>query len=161
MPNGCFKGAAGNLTGPFDPPSHNSPAYLLEPFMDSEGLVCYNETVKWCFLSALLLLQVILIVWFFMIIQVAIRVLKGAGADDSRSDEEVDGLEDEDEEDELVYEEAQPVEEEVGVEAIDLKGWERRSGFKRQAGTVSGVSLPGHSDRNELLGRIGCEKQVD
>ena len=59
-----------------------------------------------------------------------------------------------------MYEEARPLEEEVGVEALDLKGWERRAGVRRPA-SASGVSLPGHSDRKELLGRIGCEKQVD
>jgi very-long-chain ceramide synthase len=66
------------------------------------------------------------------------------------------------EEDEFVYEEAQPLEEEVGVEEIDLKNWERRTGVKRhQATATTGVSLPGHSDRKELLGRIGCDKQVE
>ncbi len=96
-----------------------------------------------------------MLVWGFMIVRVAMRVLSGNGADDSRSDDEAD------EEDEFVYEEAQPLEEEVGVEDIDLKNWERRSGVKRQASSSTGVSLPGHSDRKELLGRIGCEKQVD
>ena len=51
-------------------------------------------------------------------------------------------------------------EEEVGAESLDLKNWERRTGIKRQASS-SGVRLPGHSDRKELLGRIGCEKQVE
>ena len=78
---------------------------------------------------------------------------------DSRDEVDEDGEEDEEEAD-YEYEEAQPFEEEVGVEAIDLKNWERRTGVKRTA-TSSGVSLPGHSDRKELLGRIGCEKQVD
>lgn len=94
-----------------------------------------------------------------MIVNVAIRVLRGAGADDVRSDDEGDEV-DEDEE-EYVYEEAQALEEEVGVEELDLKSWERRSGVKRTASTATGVSLPSHSDRKELLGRIGCEKQVD
>jgi acyl-CoA-dependent ceramide synthase len=95
--------------------------------------------------------------WFVVIIRIAMRVLKGNSAEDVRSDEE--GEED-GEEEEFEYEEAQPLEEEVGVEAIDLKGWERRTGVQRAAST-SGVSLPGHSDRKELLNRIGCEKQID
>lgn len=128
---------------------------MLEPVREpATGTVCYNDVVRWGFLGCLLFLQAITIFWFFMIIQVAIRVLKGAGAEDIRSDDE-----DEEEED-YEYEEAQPFEEEVGVEALDLKNWERRTGVKRTA-TSSGVSLPGHSDRKELLGRIGCEKQVD
>lgn len=87
--------------------------------------------------------------------KLVIRVLRGGNADDPRSDDEAG-----EEEEEYEYEEAQALEEEVGVEAIDLKNWERRTGVKRPAAT-SGVSLPGHSDRKELLGRIGCEKQVD
>ena len=95
-----------------------------------------------------------MIMWFALIIRVAVRVLKGDSAEDLRSDAEG-------EEEESEYE-AQPLEEEVGVEAIDLKGWERRSSAKRAATSSSGVSLPGHSsDRKELLNRIGCEKQID
>jgi acyl-CoA-dependent ceramide synthase len=155
MPTGCFKGDNDNLVGPFDPPEGIS--YLFEPFYKATGLVCYNESVKWGFLTPLLLLQGITVFWFIMILRVAAKVISGNGAEDSRSDDE--GVEDE-EEDEYVYEEAEAVQEEVGVEALDLKSWERRHGVKIQAGS-SGVSLPGHSDRKELLGRIGCEKQVD
>lgn len=155
MPNGCFKGNNDNMIGPFDPPA--GWGYLAEPFINPEGLVCYNETVKWSFLAPLLFLQVITIGWFTMIVRVIIKVLKGGDAEDVRSDDE--GCEEEEEE-EFVYEEAQPLEEEVGVEDLDLRNWERRSGVKKQASS-SGVSLPGHSDRKELLGRIGCEKQVD
>lgn len=128
--------------------------WLFEPFYKSTGLVCFNNTVLWSFLTPLLLLQVITIVWFTMIVRVAMKVLRGDGAEDSRSDDE----EEEEEEEEFIYEAA--LEEDVGVEALDFKNWERRSGIKRQANS-SGVSLPGHSDRKELLGRIGCEKQVD
>jgi very-long-chain ceramide synthase len=164
MTLGCFKGQPNALSGPFDPPTDRGVAYLFEPLWDSEGLVCYNDTVKWAFLSLLLFLQAITIVWFGMIVRVAIKVLSGTGAEDSRSDDESDCLreEDEDEDEEFVYEEARPpLEEEVGVEQIDLKGWERRTGVKRQAVAASGVNIPGHSDRKELLGRIGCEKQVE
>jgi acyl-CoA-dependent ceramide synthase len=161
MTTGCYKGTGTRVTGPFPIPEKGGLRYLVEPLFDSEGLVCYDRIVMWSFLTALLSLQVIMVVWFFMIIRVAIRVIRGEGADDGRSDEEDDGLVDEDEEAEFVYEEAAPLEEEVGVGEIDLKAWERRAGAKRQPTTASGVSLPGHSDRKELLGRIGCEKQVD
>jgi very-long-chain ceramide synthase len=155
----CYFGNNANLQGPFEtPPGYG---YLLQPFVVSDGLICYNDTVKWLFLAPLLCLEVLTIVWFTMIVRVAVRVVRGDGADDMRSDDEADGEEEEEEEeDEFIYEEAQPLEEEVGVEALDLKGWERRTGVKRAASS-SGVSLPGHSDRKELLGRIGCEKQVD
>ncbi|KAI0019972.1 longevity assurance proteins LAG1/LAC1 [Xylariomycetidae sp. FL0641] len=151
---GCYRGRGADLTGPL--PSPEAWSVYLEPFKNPEGTVCFTDTVLAGFLGSLLCLQVITIFWFFMIVRVAIRVLKGGSADDPRSDEEAE----EDEEEEFEYEEAQPLEEEVGVEALDLKGWERRTGVKRAASS-SGVSLPGHSDRKELLGRIGCEKQVD
>lgn len=154
VPNGCFYGPAKNLTGPFPTPAGVS--YVLEPFRNPEGLVCFNPPIAQSFLAFLSVLQVITLGWFILIVRLVIRVLRGGNADDPRSDDEAG----EDEEEEFEYEEAQPLEEEVGVEAIDLKSWERRTGVKRSAAS-SGVSLPGHSDRKELLGRIGCEKQVD
>ncbi|OAA60243.1 longevity-assurance protein [Niveomyces insectorum RCEF 264] len=157
--------------------TRNKVAYLFEPLLDSQGSICYNDAVRWTFLTLLLFLQLLIIVWFGMIVQVAIRVVRGNGADDSRSDDEVDTDEDVEYEDDEVNgvrakagngshratleADAPPLEEEVGVEALDLKGWERRTGVKRATSTTTGVSLPGHSDRKELLGRIGCEKQVD
>ncbi|KAL7800123.1 longevity assurance proteins LAG1/LAC1 [Trichoderma ceciliae] len=153
--SGCFVGPGDSLVGPLETPAGF--AYLLEPFLNSTGLICFNSTVKWAFLTPLLLLQGITIFWFTMIVRVAIKVIHGDGAEDSRSDDEGD---EEMDEKELVYEEIQPLEQEVGVEDLDLKSWERRSGLKKQA-SASGVSLPGHSDRKELLGRIGCEKQVE
>ncbi|KAK7984633.1 hypothetical protein PG990_013399 [Apiospora arundinis] len=155
IPIPCFSGTDDNLMGPFQAPEGWS--HLLEPFRNPSGIVCFTDNIRWGFLGCLLFLQVITIAWFITIIQVAIRVLKGGAADDVRSDDEG---EEEEEEEEYEYEEAQPLEEEVGVEAIDLKNWERRTGVKR-ASSSSGVSLPGHSDRKELLGRIGCEKQVE
>jgi very-long-chain ceramide synthase len=158
MGNGCYSGTVGNFSIQFDAPEDRSIFYMLEPLWDSNAIVCYNETVKWTFLSMLLFLQGLAIMWFSLAIRVAIRTLRGGAADDPRSDDEAD---EEEEEAEVVYEEAQPLEEEVGVDELDLKNWERRSGVKRPATTATGVSLPGHSDRKELLGRIGCEKQVD
>lgn len=153
MSLGCYRGTAKNLTGPFPSPAGFS--HLLEPFRDPQGTVCFNENIAGGFLSFLLVLQVITLSWFCLIMKLVIRVLQGGNADDPRSDGEA-----EEEDEEYEYEEAKPLEQEVGVEAIDLKNWERRTGVKRAAAT-SGVSLPGHSDRKELLGRIGCEKQVD
>lgn len=157
LTHGCFRGSQNELEGPFEQPEGHS--FYLEPFLKSDGLLCHNESIKFYFLALLLTLQAVCIFWFAMIVNVAIRVVRGAGADDVRSDDE--GEEEEEEEDEFVYEEAQPFEEEVGVEELDLKSWERRTGVKRASASSTGVSLPGHSDRKELLGRIGCEKQVD
>ncbi|KAI1323600.1 TLC domain-containing protein [Xylariaceae sp. FL0255] len=153
MPVGCFYGNNNNLTGPF--PIPDGWRHWVEPLRNPEGALCFSQTTVNGFLTTLLSLQVITIAWFFLIVRVAIRVLGGDSADDPRSDDEAGS-----DEEEFEYEEAQPLEEEVGVESLDLKGWERRAGVKRVA-SASGVSLPGHSDRKELLGRIGCEKQVD
>lgn len=154
IPDGCFEGTNEDLRGPIDTPSGYS--YVIEPFLKPDGLVCFNETLRWAFLGPLIFLQVLTIAWFTLIVKVIIKVLKGGEAEDVRSDGEAE----EEEEEEFVYEEAQPLEEEVGIEELDLRNWERRTGVKKQASS-SGVSLPGHSDRKELLGRIGCDKQMD
>ncbi|KAG5980606.1 hypothetical protein E4U55_003852 [Claviceps digitariae] len=152
-PLGCYRGSNDNLIGPEAPPP--GVMWVIEPFYNSTGWICNTDVVKWFFLAPLLTLQGITIYWFTMIVRVAMKVIRGHGAEDSRSDHESV-----DEEDEYVYEEAKPLEEEVDADQIDLRSWERRTGVRRQASS-SGVSLPGHSDRKELLGRIGCEKQVD
>jgi acyl-CoA-dependent ceramide synthase len=155
IPAACWSGNAQNVTGPFEAPSGFS--HYLEPFYKPDGIVCFNEPVRWSFIIPLVGLQILMVVWFTMAIRVAVKVVSGGSAEDVRSDAEDEG---ENEPDEFIYEEAQPLEEEVGIEEIDLKSWERRSGVRRQ-GSSSAVSIHGHSDRKELLGRIGCEKQVD
>ena len=117
--------------------------------------MCWNNIVKWGFLYPLLFLQGITIVWFSMILKVALKVLQGGQADDVRSDDESSEVE------EFIEEEDEPlppqyVEEEVGVEAINLKGWANR--FRKGTSSSSGVSIAGRGDRKELLGRIGCDK---
>lgn len=155
IPNACFSGDAQNVSGPFEAPS--GLRHFIEPFYKYDGIVCFHEPVRWAFIIPLVALQLLMCVWFTMAIRVAAKVVCGGSAEDVRSDAEDD---DEKEDEEFYYEEAQPLEEEVGVEEIDLKSWERRSGVRRQ-GSSSAVSIHGHSDRKELLGRIGCEKQVD
>ncbi|RDL33014.1 uncharacterized protein BP5553_08453 [Venustampulla echinocandica] len=141
--------------GPFPIPQGWS--HLLDPFRHPTGTVCFNDNIMLGFLSYLLILQVMMLVWSVFIIRVAVRVLNGKGAEDIRSDNEE---EENGEEEEFEYEEARPLEEEVGVEAIDLTAWERRTAVK-MATSSSGASLPGHIDHKELLHRIGCKKQID
>ena len=159
---GCYSGSARNVTGPFDVP--DGYGHLIDPFRYPTGTVCWNDNIKMAFLYALLALQVLLLLWFGMILKVAMKVLKGGKAEDSRSDDE-----DEDEVEELDEAsmgknhthdkpiELPPLEEEVGVEAIGLRS--QRSSparrFRKGGGMASGVTL--HSDRKELLGRIGCD----
>jgi acyl-CoA-dependent ceramide synthase len=150
----CYSGTVDDLQGPFTVP--NGWSHLFVPFYDPEGTVCISNNIMFVFLCFLLFLEVIMVVWFVIIIRVAIRVVSGKSAEDLRSDdeEEVDV-----EEAEFQNEIAEPIEEEVGVEAIDLKGWERRTNVKRNASS-SGVSSSRHSDHKELLNRFGCEKQI-
>ena len=149
---GCYRGTNGNLTGPFEPT--DTFGHLLDPFRDPAGVVCFNHNIKWAFLSGLLFLQVLTLMWFWMICKVAIKVINGGEADDTRSD----GEDEEDEEIESV--EYVPLEEEVGVEGIGLKGRTSSTRRYKKSSSSSGVSLPGHVDRKELLGRIGCDKGV-
>lgn len=155
IPEACYSGTADDLKGPFPVPSGWS--HLLAPFRDPAGTVCFDRPITLGFLSYLLALQAMMLLWSVFIVRVALRVLQGSSAEDIRSDGEDEG---DDAEEEVEYEELPPLEEEVGVEDIDLKGWERRAGVNRTASS-SGVLLPRHSDRKELLNRIGCEKQID
>ncbi|CAG8948673.1 hypothetical protein HYFRA_00001793 [Hymenoscyphus fraxineus] len=162
---GCYKGRKGSVVGPFPPPDRFG--HLISPFRDPEGIVCFNHNIKWAFLSALLFLQCITIMWFVMIVRVALHVLKGGPAHEVRSDdEEEEEISTIDEKTPLTFEskvdvEQQPYEEEVGVESINLRGrTSAASRYKKASSSASGVSLPGHSDRKELLGRIGCDKGV-
>lgn len=161
---GCYRGGNGSIIGPFPPPDRFM--HLIEPFMDPKGVVCFNHAIKWGFLAALLALQCITLMWFWMILKIAIKVISGDGADDTRSDDEEDEQESIEAEpvrlEKRVPIEYLPLEEEVGVEAINLRG---RMGsapkrYKKVASSASGVTLPGHSDRKELLGRIGCERGI-
>ncbi|RYP18995.1 hypothetical protein DL767_009722 [Monosporascus sp. MG133] len=153
----CFRGAAGDVAGPFPAPEEGW-SHLLEPFRDPAGTVCFTDGITKGFLTFLLALEVLICAWSFFIIRVSVRVLKGAPAEDVRSDVEVD----EEEEEGVEYEEVETVGEHVGVESIDLKAWERRTGKKETGSRVSGVRAHRTpSDRKELLNRIGCEKQID
>lgn len=146
---------------------------MLQPFLHPADPICWNTGMQNTFLGTLLTLQVITLIWFGMILRVAIKVIKGNNADDSRSDEEDEEME----ADERILESietagenmtekgysesARFIEEDVGVNAINFKG--RASPARRirkGPASASGVTLPGHSDRKELLGRIGCDKST-
>ncbi|ORY67522.1 TLC domain-containing protein [Pseudomassariella vexata] len=146
IPAGCSRGPDHDLTGPFEHETEGW-GHLLAPFTDGQGTVCWNENITTGFLVTLLFLQVVQIVWFVLILKVAIRVIKGTGAEDVRSDSEEEFGETE----EIKYEQQYVVEKEVGVEQIDLNSWERRKTFRGAKGSgslltvASGVSLPGPS----------------
>ena len=161
---GCYSGGGRAVKGPFELPDER--AYLFEPFRNPTGVICFNDHYKWGFIWTLMALQVILMIWFVMIIRVAIKVVKGAGADDVRSDDEDDGDEEEEEEEDFGDDpptknrkenHALPYEEEVSIDDITFckqpRGPARRN--RKGGGVSSSVTL--QSDRKELLGRIGCD----
>lgn len=159
---GCYKGAQGSVVGPFEAPDRFM--HLFEPFMDPAGVVCFNHRIKWGFLACLIFLQCITIMWFGMIVRVAAKVIAGGSSEDTRSDDESDELDEYECIPQEGRHEAVPLEEQVGVEAINLKGRSRKKSpakkNKKAMSNTTGVTLPGHSDRKELLGRIGCERGV-
>jgi acyl-CoA-dependent ceramide synthase len=181
---GCYRGGDEDLQGPLPVP--NDWSHLAEPFRDPVGLVCWNNNIKWGFLLMLLALQMVLLVWFTMILKVAYRVLSGQGADDVRSDDEDDDDDEEEEElarTELLEKVPAPMEtlpllekEVLSTDAnanfsfskqttkrVDAEPSPvQRSSRKKTEGNghSSGVNLLAHKERKELLGRIGCDKSV-
>lgn len=153
---GCYWGSNANLQGPVETPKGFS--YLTVPFRDPQGLVCHTKTTIGAFLGLLVFLQIILLIWFVMIVRIAWKVVTGKNAEDTRSD-------DEEEEEEIIepvdnhrFIEVPPLEEEVGVEDLHLgnRRLNHSQRYKKSTGTSSSVTLP--HDRKELLGRIGCDK---
>ena len=178
MPYGCYDSVSGarvSTTG-----GSAVLANVLQPFNDPKGLVCFNGNIRWGFLSLLCALQVLTLIWFGMILRVAWGVISGKGVEDSRSDnEESDELEDELEELEDSADDLALLEHgEIPVKAeshADDAADESKQGARRGSPTASSssggrgrrtrgaartsaISIPGHGDRKELLGRIGCDK---
>ena len=169
---GCYHGKMGSITGPFPPPDRF--AHLLEPFINPEGLVCWTGPVKWGFVDSLLFLQVLTLIWFSMILKVAIRVLKGGQAGDARSEDEDEG-EDEDEEIETESKKGKNLErlghsdnagdmkvlgEEVGVESLNLRSRTSLASQNRHRKSARYASGSGIADKKRLLDRIGCDKKA-
>lgn len=167
-PYGCYISGA-TVPGNYGPVNggtdivHN----VFQSFLDPDGLVCWNQNIHYTFLGLLLFLQGITIMWFGMILKVAWSVLQGASAEDSRSDdEEEESYEEElDELEEVTTLHNQspcdlaPLEEYVGVEGLNLKQKGSLKYRTRKNGNhAGGISISSHSDRKELLGRIGCDK---
>ncbi|KAJ5714972.1 uncharacterized protein N7483_012153 [Penicillium malachiteum] len=159
MSYGCYSGATAEMISTDGYP--DSFAYLFAPFRGLENPICMNRTIKWIFLSFLLSLQGLSIVWFTMIARVAYGVVCHGNAEDTRSD---------DEDDVEITGEA-PANGPVRLAAKDGTtpvpvGTENTVGLdrRRSNGTAS-VRARGRgrvpfdqSDRKALLGRIGCEK---
>ncbi len=162
MHYGCYSSASGaklSSDGGTEVLSH-----LLQPFRDPGGTICFNERIRFTFLALLLALQGLNLMWFGTIVRVTYRVLTRASADETMIDER-DELDGEVEERRAKLERspdrevAKPIEDEVGVEGLHFnKRPSPARQFRKSGGRTSGISIPGHSDRKELLGRIGCDK---
>lgn len=179
MAPGCYYGKdAGNAFVPmsnaseFDRLGGNAPwSNLLKAYTDRDGPICWNPDLRYYFLALLLTLQVFCLIWFGTIAKVVYKVLKGNAAEDIRSDDEDEDEEIEEEKTTTIMNMATtgtesglsqpPLEEEVGVDALTfarLNGASQRRQTRRESSRASGISIPGHGDHKELLGRIGCDK---
>lgn len=164
MPFACYRGETGKLET--DANRLSSRWRYAEPFFDQKGTICLDRNVKSVFLGLLLMLQVLCIVWLGMIIKVALSLVKGEGANDTRSSDE-DESEDEEVENEKASRENGNCKEDLSSTDPGLahsNGKARASGNSdtpspRQAGLFQrgpGIRVPGSRDRKELIGRVGC-----
>ncbi|CAF9936337.1 MAG: sphingosine N-acyltransferase lag1 [Alectoria fallacina] len=150
MPFACYSGETMDLET--DPEKLSRWRYF-DPFFDQKGTICLDRNIKSIFLGLLLMLQVLSIVWFWMIIKVALSMLKGEGASDTRSGDEGEGEEDEEQETCEVRATGKPTQ--------SANGKTLSSGSEappRQTGLFQrgGIRVPGSRDRKELIGRVGC-----
>ncbi|OJK02575.1 hypothetical protein ASPACDRAFT_76986 [Aspergillus aculeatus ATCC 16872] len=147
MSYGCYSGTTAEMISTNGYPSAWS--YLVSPFKDLNGPICMNRTVKWIFLSCLLALQLLSLIWFTMVIRVAVGVIRTGNAEEPRSD-------DEGEEEEEYFAEKDGLN--GSTHAIDSSNvdWRRANGSS--AVRPRRVRLGDQSDRKALLGRIGCDK---
>lgn len=157
--DGCYWGPTSGLQGPIDP--LDSFGHLLQPFLNPVGLICWSPNIRWSFTFTLLGLQIILLLWFAMIIRVAVKVIQGGEAEDSRSDDEESSDEEVDHHPQEKYADnpffgSAPFEEDVDAGAITYRRTSPPRKFRKGGGAASGVTIP--SDSKELLGRIGCDK---
>ncbi|KAL3460317.1 longevity assurance proteins LAG1/LAC1 [Aspergillus heterothallicus] len=164
IPIGCYHGSQDSLAGPTPLPDRGW-SHLLDPFLNPSGTICYSDNVRWGFLGALGFLQVITLFWFVLIVKVAIRVVQGMGADDIRSDDELQsedyscgGGDENNGRDRYKTPECRKATTRVGAETVALENPTCTAGGNRITGS-SGIHLSGHYSRKEILGRIGCEKQ--
>ncbi|CAK3882195.1 Sphingosine N-acyltransferase lag1 [Lecanosticta acicola] len=132
---------------------------ILRPDAKTVGL---NAYMKYGFLGLLLSLQIITLVWLVMILRVVVRVLRGQGADDTRSDDE-GGEEAEDEvpgpipaqadAEKPRFIEVETSSDEVTWPTRNARHSSSNMGRRKAKGISSGLNLGEHK---EILNRIGC-----
>jgi acyl-CoA-dependent ceramide synthase len=175
MPYGLYSTSTGEMLSKDG--GENVLENLLQPMLNPEAkTISFNANIRWSFLGLLLGLQCITLVWLVMIIRVVVRVIRGQGADDTRSDDE-DEIEEDEIEDkshaqlshhssvpivaspEEELEEEKPRFIEVETTSEEVAAWSARNGSngnagrKKPRGISSGLKLGEHK---EILNRIGC-----
>lgn len=159
MPYGCYSGTTGEL---YSTDGYPEPwQYLFYPFQNIDGPICMNPTIKFIFLSYLMSLQVLSLIWFGMIVRVAVGVLRTGNAEDTRSDDE-ENMEAGVESHGQVPVSSKDVPNGIAVTVDSTSADWRRSNSTSTARTRGRGRLPlDQSDRKALLGRIGCEKPTN
>ncbi|KAF3940437.1 hypothetical protein ABW19_dt0204622 [Dactylella cylindrospora] len=85
IPFGCFET---DLTS-YVPYNESSPK-MSDMFIRPQQTVCFNRSIQAGFVGLLWALQGLMVMWFYLIIKVVIKVLMGVGAEDNRSDDEAE-----------------------------------------------------------------------
>lgn len=149
----CFVGSGKNIVGPEPVPENTGCYYMLEPLIYGSGRICYDYTIKSLFLSGLLFLEGLMMVWLVMIVKLVMRVLRGGNAEDTRSDDEEDG---EDEECEPIV----PIEVVVDAEKLQYRSQHSSGGRGTSCVFQTAGGLGVSKDRKGYLDRIGCEQRI-
>ena len=68
---------------------------ILTPFWDPDNGIYLSWTVYYTFMTLLWTLMGLMVFWFVLIVRVMLKVLNGVGADDDRSDDEIEAEEEE------------------------------------------------------------------
>ncbi|EPS45647.1 hypothetical protein H072_348 [Dactylellina haptotyla CBS 200.50] len=85
IPYACFtKGVHGSV------PANESSISISSMLLNPEGPVCFSPNIMFGLTTLLWALQGLTCMWFYLIMRVAIKVVTGAGAEDNRSDDEIE-----------------------------------------------------------------------
>jgi very-long-chain ceramide synthase len=156
MAYGCYSGATGEMLTTNGYPDRW--AHLIYPFWNLDGPICMNPHVKWIFLSSLLALQVLSLIWFGMIVRIAVGVIRTGNAEDTRSDDEEETDEKVDVDGEAGGKEGSRGSAVTADCSSSDQAWRVSNSSTRTLRGRGRVRLGDQSDRKALLGRIGCDK---
>ncbi|KAK2774872.1 sphingosine N-acyltransferase lag1 [Onygenales sp. PD_12] len=154
MPFGCYSAATTELVAPEGPIDNWS--HILSPFQEIGGRICMSPRIKWIFLGFLAFLQILALIWFTMILRVAVKVLRSGSAEDSRSDDEDEPLDTEERQNGNTIT-SHPTNGTAVVSGSSNGSAQGHHPVRIRTGRGR-VTLSDQNDRKALLGRIGCDK---